>query len=359
MTKSVIFGLLLFAISGCEDFFFDDDNEPPFTVTVLSEEGEPVEGAILEGGFDWDHFRVETDQEGMATVPGCGLGESTSIFKNNYFPTLVSELSPDTFTIIETPMELRELGPIEGDETVRFTADTLITMTYQGEYHFYLYDDEEINEIASAQLPSTARDIQTCGDTLWFKTHDEGIYVYSLEDPLAPREVCHLKIPGCLGPFAVRDSIVVVSEPYDIRMVRIYVYDLEEPAAPTLVYEGEEPAYESGILFGDRLVLCPSTYWYDPSPENLLLDLSDPPNPVLAGEFFADSWLSRIVDERTAIGTYCPHSESVSVMDGWFTDSFETMAIIYESIIYGPITFVDGRYPFFAIGGRFCRLGYR
>ena len=84
MKKFLAFGILLFAISGCENLLFDDDNEPPFTVTVLSKEGEPVEGAILEGGFDWDWFRVETDDEGTAMVPGCGLGESTTIFKNNY-----------------------------------------------------------------------------------------------------------------------------------------------------------------------------------------------------------------------------------------------------------------------------------
>lgn len=374
--KIILLFIVILLISGCGKE--QDEIGPPegqFEVKVLSSFWQTVEGATIEGGIDWEHFQVQTDSMGIAILPGFALGQGALIYRNNFFPQHVQSLSPTIYFITHTPKKFRFIGDIAG-WAIRFDAGTLITVDYHGGYHIYSYSDQGITEIASAQIPKTIRETQLHGDTLWFSTHDDGIYVYSLENPLNPQQLFHLDIPGYLGSFALKDEIIVVGNPWDRDSLRVYsyntsgecqeiasfgnylvvkmafisdylivvnyydnlpaVFDLQDPTNPYLVYNGVEPDFWSGFLFRNYLILIPRSELRGETTNYKLIDLSDPTNPSTAGFFSADSRLLKIINDTTAIGRYYSYSGAISVLSGGITWGFKTVAIITDD------TFVQG-----------------
>ena len=386
--------LLLYLIFTCSKET-PTEIEPPekqFKVKVFSSEGQPIAGATIEGGIDWEFFQVQTDNKGIAILPGYARGKRVVIYKNNFFPQIVQSLSPTQYTLMLTPQQLKLIGDVAG-KAILFDSGTLLTIEYGGDYHVYSYSDKDITEAASAQLPKTVKKIIFYGDTLWFSTHEDGIYVYSLQNPLQPQQLFHLNISGYLGPFAVKDTIVAVGNPWEPGPLRIFsyapdgqyqelstienyfvremsflsnylilignneslptVFNLQDPTNPQLVYNGLEWEYQSGFLFGDYLILVPRNGHAIGTVSYKLLDLSNPANPTSIGSFSADSWLSKIVDSFIAVGTYYFHSQSISVLSGNVSSYFQTVAIISEGTTDG---FGGCAPPYFIIGGRFWKL---
>ncbi|OYD14151.1 hypothetical protein CH333_08835 [candidate division WOR-3 bacterium JGI_Cruoil_03_44_89] len=388
--KIYLFGVVILLILGCEEKVVCP--KKPFEVTVYTSEGQPIDGAFIEGGFDWEFFRVQTDSEGIAILPGHALGERAVIYKNNYFPQVVRSLSPTQYILTPTPQQFELIGNVAGT-AIRFDSGTLLTIEYGGGYHMYSYNDQEITEVAFAQLPITVKKINLYGDTLWFSTHEDGIYVYTLQNPLQPQQLFHLDISGYLGPFAVKDTILGVGYPYGPGPLRIFsyttdgqykelsviekyfvkemtfisnylilignneslptVFDLNDPLNPVLVYNGLEWEYKSAFLFGDHLILVPKYGYAIGRVDYKLLNLSDPANPASTGGFSADSWLIEVVDDSSAAGHYYFHSQSISVLSGSISDSFYTIAIISESALGG---FGGGAPPYFIIGNQLWKL---
>jgi hypothetical protein len=390
---SIITVILL--ASGCGEI---SSSKGQFEVRVLSSSsGFPVAGATISGGIDWTAFEVKTNDEGIALLPGSARGEWARIYKNNFFPYHVESLSPTHYFIKPTPKKFKLIGDISG-WSIRFDSGTIITVDYQGGYHLYSYNDQGIIEIASAQIPKCIRETQLHGDRLWFSTHDDGIYVYSLEDPFQPVQLFHLAIPGYLGSFAMKDSIIVVGNPWDNDSVRVFnyntngdfqeiarfgnhliekmafignylvilnyydclpvIYDLKDLANPCLIYKGVEPEYWYGFLFRNYLVLIPNLDFINETTTYKLINLSDPAHPSTSGFFSADSKLFEIVDDRIAIGRYYLWTGATSVLIGDINQGFKTIAIItdhpwvqiflHESEGCAP--------PYFIIGERLWKL---
>jgi hypothetical protein len=281
-------------------------------------------------------------------------------------------------------------------KAIRFDSGTLLTVGYTGDYHVYSYNDQGVSEISSAQLARTVKETKLRGDTLWLTAHEDGIYAYSLQNPLEPQQLLHLDISGYLGPFALKDTIIAVGEPLypgplrifcytsdgqcqEVSSVRNYfvrqmvflsdylvlvgrseslptVFDLQDPANPRLVYNGLEWECETGFLFGDSLILAPRYGHAHGTIGYRILGLSDPSSPASAGVFSADSWLTAIINDSLAAGSYYFRPLSVSILSGDFSAGFQTAAIVYEA-------YVDqlGRCapPYFVMGGGFYKLENR
>jgi len=216
--------MLIFLCSGCED------NIGQFRVKIVTPNRQPVEGATVSGGLDWESFRVETDSQGIAVLPIFAFNYNAIIYKNNFFPKLIDLnrsafcIPPYTYILTPAPEQLNPIGDVEG-WSIQFDQGTLITIDYRGGYHVYSYSSQGIHQILSIQFPtSSIRDTQLRGNTLWFSTHDDGIYVYSLADPFDPQQLYHLNITGYLRKLAINDSFVVVGTS-SREELRVYSYN--------------------------------------------------------------------------------------------------------------------------------------
>jgi len=98
IVKSFCFITAILIVTGCGEDGLIDSGEP-FQITILSQEGIPVEGATVEGGIDWDFYKVQTDEHGIAVIPGSVRGERATIYKTNFLPRIVSSINPNRYTL--------------------------------------------------------------------------------------------------------------------------------------------------------------------------------------------------------------------------------------------------------------------
>ncbi len=366
-----------------------------FRVTVYSSEGQAIVGARIAGGIDWDYFCVETDFEGNALLPDHARGQWARIYKNNFYPLIIEELTPGLYLIEPTPQRFTSIGEIEGD-AIRFDAAQIITITYHGDYHVYTYSDQQVTEIVLAQLPAGVRFFKVFGDTLWLSTHGEGFYVYSLQNPQQPQQICHLDISGYnIRPFAVKDTILAVgiregplrifsfdySGQYqelasigdywvnDMTFISHYlivngcvtgniqsqpiIYDVQDPANPQLIYTGSQPDSWTGILYENFLVLHPYYWNNNGSTGYKLLDLTNPASPQELGPFPTDVTLAYVIEDNIAIGERYEQMPSVAVLNGAITSGFNTVAILSEMLGEG---FGGSLPPYYIVGNQLWKL---
>ncbi|MGZ5555899.1 MAG: hypothetical protein ACXW3H_09245 [Candidatus Aminicenantales bacterium] len=363
----------------------------PFSVTVFTASGARLEGAVIEGGIDWDYFQIPTNSVGQAILPDHARGEKAIIHLDNYFPLPVTLEEPFRYTLAPTPKALRFLGAVEG-LLVRSAPGRLATVDYQGTYHLYSVDASGVAEIASVDVPHSVRQTQLIGDLLWFSTYDDGVFVYSLADPEHPVEQMHLDIPGNTPLFARLDNMIVVANDDEVSALGVYlfepdgsfvetarffdkyvtaiafadgflvvtgshevhpwIYSLEDPTNPVLVYDGVDPVYWSGFLFGHQYLQIPE---WDQIAENTVygrLDLTNPALPQPAGSVQADSRLLAVIDDSTAVGRYYTMGLSLSVLKGSLAGGFQTVALISEDPRYDFNDFEGCAPPYYVISDR-------
>lgn len=364
-------------------FSINCNSDGAFRVTVYSSEMQPIGGARIAGGFDWDAFSVETDFEGVAILPSHARGQRATISKTNFYPYEVESLEPRYYVIESTPQMMKLIGEINGDlvQAVQFDSDRISAVDYHGNYHVYEYNDNGLNQIASVQLPGCIRYFKVFGNTLWLSTHEQGFYVYSLQNLLQPQIICHIDIPGCnIRPFAVKDTILAVAETEgalrlfsfsydgqfqeivglgdfwvrDVTFISHYliivgaetsnrkcfpvVYDLQDPANPQCVYTGSEPEFLFCFMYKNYLVM--QSYSYTSVPiDYRLLDLSNPANPHEAGSYPSEAYFIDIINDSTAIGMYSP---SVAVLKGGILSGFNIAATVSEGYMLDEF---GGSYP--------------
>ncbi|MBA7684231.1 hypothetical protein ES703_92622 [subsurface metagenome] len=391
MKKLIFLVIIISLCSGCED----DTGE--FTVKVVTPDRQPVEGATVSGCAGmWDFFGAQTDSRGTATLPDFALGERAGIQKTNFYPKVVllfpypPSITPFTYVITPTPKKLKLIGNIKG-WIIRSDSQSLITIDRRGGYHVYAYNDQSISEIASAQIAGDIRKTEVHGNTLWFNSYNDGIYAYSLEDPLNPQLLFHLEIPGEHITYAIKDNILVVGTLRDRGPVRVYtyimsgeyqeiaqfgnyqcreltflsnylilitfkddlhnIYDFQDPSNPYLVNSIYESEFWFKCLYKNALIFHPS---YEYVEENAalykLMDLTDPYTPTTRF-FLADSELIAIINDTTAVGrTY--RYNVVSVLSGDFVSGFKTVSIVTED----PIEFGGYAPPYFVIAERLWKF---
>lgn len=388
--------VLIFLCTGCED------KPGEFIVKVVDPDWEPVENAYISGCVGmWGFFGAQTDSRGIAALPGSALGERASINKTNYYPKIVSllpyppSIPPTTYVITPTPKKLKLIGQVEG-WIVRSDSKNLVTVDRLGGYHVYDYSDQGVSEIASARIAGDIRKTEVHGTRLWFNSYNDGIYVYSLEDPLNPQLLFHLEIPGEHIQYSVKDNIVVVGSLRNRGPLTVYtynlngeyqeigqfgnfycreltflshylilitfkddlynIYDFQDPAIPLLINSIYEPEFYFNCLYKNALIFHPS-YEY-PSYEYLeehpavykLIDLTDPSTPTTRF-FLADSELIAIIDDTIATGRSYNHCDNC-VLLGDFVSGFKTASIIAEY----PQEFGGYAPPYFVIAERLWKF---
>lgn len=396
--KKIIFSAFIFAVlAGC-----NDDNiievQKLFEVKVISQDGQPVAGAAIEGGIDWDAYQVYTNSAGVAILGEKALKRGAVIYKTNYLPIRVSAISPNTYTLKKTAKQLNLIGNVMG-KAVRFRQNELITIDYQGNYHLYSYNDQSVTEVFTQHLHDSVNAVpehQLIGDKLWLATHNNGIFVYSIQNPSSPQLLFSLPVTGYLGPFAVKDSFLVVGDRWNPGPVRFFVFqpngdfrevsrvqnyyvrkmafignyvilignseslptvfDVTNVFSPRVVFNGLDWEHQTGFFYDQNLILIPyNAYGGDNAIlDYKVLDLSNPETPTPLNIFTADSWLTGLASDNLAYGNYYFHSQTISVLEGNISNYyFETIATVSEGTIDG----VGGAFPpYFVIGNRLWKL---
>jgi len=396
MKKIIYFAITILILIGCNK---DNpiDSGQPFQITVRSQNGQLVEAATIEGGIDWDFYRVQTNPDGVATLPGSARGQRATIYKSNFLPIILSSLLPNQYTLNETSKKLNLIGSVAG-KAISFRQNELITLDYSGTYHLYSYNDQSISETFNRHLHDSAiaiQETQLFGDTLWFTTHNSGVFVFSIQNPSSPVFLFRLPVSGYLGPFVVKDSILVLADQWNPGPLRIMVYyasgecrelsrvqnyfvrkmtrisnaiillgnseslptviDISNPSSPRLLYNGLEWEYQTGFFY-NRLTILTPRYGYGGNNIRLdykVLDLSNPANPTTMSPFTADSWITGVASESSAFGNYYYHTQTISVLSGSIQSSFQTVATVSENTIDG----VGGAFPpYYLIGNQLWKL---
>jgi hypothetical protein len=387
--------VFLFAIYSCDDN--PSSTKSSFEVTVTNTRGTPIEGAILEGGIDWESFRVVTDSRGRAVMPGFARYIRATIKKNNYYSLIENYLRPGVYALWHMPRILTEIGDIEGD-LIRFEYFQILTINYGGQYRVYDFDGSSLSEALMVEFPYQVKQFKLIGDLLWYTTHRNGIYVYSLFDSMNPEEYFHLDIDGYLQAFDVKDSLVVVgssSGPGPIRLFsyhndgtviqldsmanfsvrRVYfrshylittgyttdlycIFDIADPTDIRFVYRGNLDGYESLFLYGDTLILKSSggnasrgEYDY------FMIDMSDPANPSDAGEFTANGRIEYMIDDHMSVGRLYLDNNALCVFLRDPSGDFQAVAVVSE--FYGYRYHHGNTSPYFLIGEKLWKLEER
>ena len=362
-----------------------------FTATVLTSQGRPIEGAVIEGGIDWDSFRVETDADGHATLPPSAGGGEAWIHLDNHLPRRVILTRPYRYELVQTSQRLRLLGSVEG-QALGFAPGRLATLDYQGTYHLYAINGTGVTEMATAELPHGVKQVRIIEDRVWLAAYDAGIFAYSLADPEHPLEVLHLAVPGVNRIFALRGNMVVVGNDKETSSLGLYIfepdgtfveaarfgdfyvaavdfvdgylvasgynkahpriYSLDDPSHPVLVYDDGGPEHWSGFLHGRQYVQIPPRDLISGNTVYTRLDLTAPALPVEAGTFRADSRLVAMVDETTAVGYYHILGNALSVLKGGPSSGYWTAAVISEDPHYDLNLFGGCAPPYFVISER-------
>ena len=370
---------------------------PDFLVRVIDHQGQPIQGAYIEGGFDWDYYRITTDYLGRAFLPSYAFRYDGVIYKNRYFSLRVPAMKSGEYPLTPTPYTLREIGEIEGD-AVKFESDEVITVTYQGEYRVYGYDDNSLSELVLIELPYLVKTFKLRGDTFWYSTHENGIFAYSLADPYNPVQLFHLDISGYIRSFALKDSLVAVArEDYDFGYITLFsffadgsfyelhhvdsvwaermfirsdyliahrkhsahlrVYDLSDPNNIPQVYYNVFEGYFRPFFYNDTLFMS-SIDGNDVTGTRVLraVDFTDPANPSDVYTLDATGRINDIIDNSTAVGRYYYHDNALCVFRRNLLGDFETIAIVSELGYrwhqgYNP--------PYFIIGDRLWKMEER
>lgn len=396
--KKIFLPIIIFTmLSGCDDNSLEIPK--PFEIRVTAQDGEPVVGATIEGGIDWDAFKVQTNSEGVAVLNETALKGGVVIYKTNYLPITVYKIVPNNvYTLKKTAKQLNLIGNIEG-KAVRFTHNELITLDYNGNYHLYSYNDQSVSEIFSQPLNDSIvaiPEFHLIGSQLWIATHNSGIFVYSIQNPSSPQLLFSLPVTDYLGPFVVKDSILVVGDKWKPGPVRFFVYrqngylkelariqnyfvrnmlfignnliitgnseslptifDISNIISPKLLYNGLDWEYKSAFFYNQKLILTPQ-YAYggeNPTLDYKLLDLTNPALPVQQNIFSADSWLTGLASDNIAYGNYYFHNQTISILEGdIYGYYFQTIATVSERAYEG----VAGAFPpYFIIGNGLWKL---
>lgn len=324
-------------------------SRPKITIRVVSDEGTPIDRAYLRGGFDWTRFDATTDDDGYAKFPAFSVDWDTDIRAANHFPIVIQPRDGQTYVMNRTPLELQLVGNSDV-YVVKFVEDTLIHLDYNGDLVTFLYSETGMVEVARVGLARLRKQAVLRGDTLWYTTHNDGVYSYDISNPADPQLLSHLAIEGYLDPIAVSDSLVVVSRYTGHSGVEIYVVrpdgswnltdtwsgsyvesleiednvlivynrgekaitflSLDDPGDVKEIYSWGNPYYgrprfiRNAFRFGDAIVFVPAVELYHDHFLHVVLDISDPTVPVWQANFSSQAKLEGQLNDTLAIGFY-------------------------------------------------------
>ncbi|MBI5805824.1 hypothetical protein HZA73_07240 [candidate division TA06 bacterium] len=387
----VVLVITLIIISGCSKKN-PVESSTNITVKVVTDGGIPVAGAWIEGGIDWDAYSVSTDNYGQAILPGSALGNTAGIYCTNYFPKSIDKIDTVQYYLQPTSQNLLELGPVLGSP-VKFGAGQLATIDYWGWYRVYSHNTQSASLIYSQQLQDSSlciKHIKLSNDTMWFSTHDRGIYAYSVATMASPQLLFHLDIPGHRNVFAIKDSILAIGSPWDPDSICFIVWhgdgtwhkiggvqkylvnemafvgsnlavlgyqglpdiiDASNPADPYLGYHGLVPNWEPGFIYGQYAVLIESFInFVNFTTQFQVIDASNATSPIVVGTFPSDGYPLGAVSSQYGYGwmgshTYC-------VLSGSILSGYSAVATMAEPGNYPANTSVGGSHPYYIFGNK-------
>jgi hypothetical protein len=360
--------------------------------------GLPLEGVIIQGGIDWTHFYVITDNQGRALIPGGAYDLMATLRKNNFFTKRIDQLKPGAYSMYPTPYVFTEIGDIQG-EAVKFRSDQIVTINNDGEYRVYSYDENGVTEEGMTTLPYEPRFFKFQRDSLWFLANDGDIYVYYMVDVFNPFLRLHLDLNRELSIFDWDDSLLAVGSPYstgsgvleifsfysdsslyeldeigDFIIEQIFfvsdylvilgfqhshlsVFDISNPSRINLAHFSYLYTAESSFLWGDTLGI--NYGWGGNNIRCRLFDLSDPVNPAMIANFAVDGPITEMINDTLAVGRYKTYEYdygSPCVFRGSNPSNLQTVALLSEQ---GYSEHRGNRAPYFIIGEKLWRLEER
>lgn len=394
--KFLLLSPFLVALAGCSEGPIPVDDRA-IQILVRDQHSRPVEGAIVQGGIDWDYFQARTNSDGIASLPSDAEGKRASISKPNYLPNVVPKLYTGIYPLHETPRTMTRIGNVAGS-AIRFGPGELISLDYSGTYHVYSFSNHSFSEVVARQMADSAiliKSIRLNGDTLWCSTHSNGIFAFSLRDRLAPRLLFRLKNSGDLWPIIVKDSLLIAGNAWTRGPVRIFVY--RSDGGCTEIARVSDYYVRRMERIGDAVILFgpPGTF-------PVVLDISDPAHPRVAftssasgftnafftspyiiltsnvqdgdathpvrfkayrvsaraevtpeGEFSADAWIAGIVSGERAYGLNYFEGSTISILEGSVSSGFTTVATM-TGFLYDDIA--GAAPPYFIVDGGLWKL---
>ncbi|MCP4631541.1 MAG: hypothetical protein GY855_01350 [candidate division Zixibacteria bacterium] len=391
--KMLFIILCLLILVSCRILDSNDDTsvQGKFKIKVVDIQGQSISDATVSGGFDWDYFKTKTNKFGIALVPDNAVKHDVIISKTNYYPEVIPYISPGQYTLVSTPQRVAKIDDSEiGGKIISMESGLIMSIGYNtGTYHLYSYGDDGISELASSQIHTIIKDFEFHHDTLWFSTHDDGIFVYSVEDKYNPQLLFHLDIPGNSLYFSKHDSLVAVTGGEEsIRIYSydtqgnytekcnilqyshylkfhsnylisfggeslFYIFDLQQSVDPKIVYSGVNEGYYPAYAYNDLIFLKPRYYVLANQVSYKILNISDPSYPYSEGGLTSDASLIEIQNDSMATGYYCGSWESISILRGRLHGNMKTVATLYHSRSY---SWIEGNPPYYIVDGQLWKL---
>ena len=397
--KILLLSAFFIALAGCNEgpIPFDDR---AIQILVLDQHSRPVEGAMVQGGIDLDHFQALTNSDGIAFLPADAEGDYASIFKANYFPNVVPKLYAGIYPLHETPGTMTRIGSVAGS-AIRFGPGELISIDYSGTYHVYSFSDQSLSEVFARPLADSAifiKSVRLNGDTLWCATHSHGIFAFSLRERLAPRLLFRLRNSGDLWPIIVKDSLIIAGNGWSRGPVRIFVYrsdggcteiarvsdyyvrrmerigdavilfgplgsfpvviDIADPAHPRVAFSSNASGFPNALFSSPYIILTSNVQDGDamhPVRFNVYR-VSARAEVTPEGEFTADTWIVGIVSGDRAYGRNYFDGSTISILEGSVSSGFTTVATM-TGYLFDDIA--GAAPPYFVVDGGLWRLSGR
>jgi hypothetical protein len=267
----------------------------------------------------------------------------------------------------KTPVELQLIGNSDV-YAVRFTEDTLIHLDYNGDLVTFLYSETGMTEVARVGLAPLRKQAVLQGSTLWYTTHNDGVYSYNISNPSDPHLLSHLAIEGYLGPIAVSDSRVVVSTYGDQSGIEIHVIgpdnswtvktsrgsvyaesleirdrfliifgrgeraitilSLDDPGNVEEVYSWGNPYFWRAFPYGDSIIFVPRVELYYERFSHAVLDISDPTTPVWQTHLSSQVQLDGLLNDTLSVGLYNDQPACLANIGEW---GFRVVALALSS----------------------------
>jgi len=145
-------------------------------------------------------------------------------------------------------------------------------------------------ELGSIEFPDWVFDVVIDGDLLYVCDRFDGLFIYSLEDPINPSLVGFYDDPllGITDTLVVEDGIAYIAD----QANGLVVLDVSDPSSPLLLSRLNMVRNPAGIAYWDgHVYLAMSSVAHGVD----IVDVRDPAKPVLVGELITASFAMDLV----------------------------------------------------------------
>jgi len=392
---TILVSVVCAVLSACSDDKGVLVNNPDGTFDVHVVSGRtksPVVGAVLRGGEDWDSYVSTTDANGIAILPPQAARWFPTITANNHFPQTELHQVRNEYQLQRTLLHLTQVATVNGSLILQRDGEFSM-LDYGGRYDVYRVTADSVYLEHSAQLAPVARGHIVRNDTLWYATHDSGVFVYDISELRAPRKLMHLEIPGYLWSLCLQDSVLFVANPWDDDNVRAYTWtssgeyrlvgsfgpkvivrklfihkgvlfgqfngavtawDISDPGHGVAVFHWSNPYASDWFQNGDSLVEVPQVSLGDEYFAYKVLDIHDPLSPVWNGELNSWGVMNGFLADSLAFGKYSDQDALLSRSSD--PDSYYASAVVmprYEPLLGDGFLASD---RLVVLGGRAWRI---